>query len=109
MAHILTVNDVMRCPHGGALTLASNQSAVTAMGGRVLRASDTFSITGCIFTVGGAPHPCVSVAWQNPAGSCKAGAEALLTASSVGMCKAADQAPQGTVLIQQTQTTARAR
>jgi len=33
----------------------------------------------------------------------------VLTTDSVGICKAADQAPQGQVLIQKTQTKAAAR
>jgi hypothetical protein len=106
MPNILTVNDVMMCPHGGSVSLASSQAAVKARRGQVLRASDTFAIVGCAFNIGVSPHPCTTVSWQNPAQSVKAGGEAVLTSASVGICKAADQAPQGTVLIQMTQTKA---
>lgn len=109
MPQILTVNDVMMCPHGGTVMLASSQSAAKAQQGLMLRASDTFSIVGCAFNVNGLPHPCVSVSWQSPAQACKAGAEAVLTSASIGLCKAGDQAPQGAVLIQQTQMKASAR
>jgi hypothetical protein len=109
MPRILTVNDVMMCPHGGSVTLSSSQSKVKAQQGLVLRASDTFSIVGCAFNISGAPHPCTSIMWQSPAQSVKAGSEAVLTSASIGLCQAADQASQGSVLIQLTQTKAGAR
>ncbi|MFP5391136.1 MAG: hypothetical protein ACLGI6_06270 [Gammaproteobacteria bacterium] len=109
MPNILTTNDVMMCPHGGSVMLASSQARAKAVQGQMLRASDSFSIVGCAFNISGSPHPCTTVSWQNPAQSVKAGGEAVLTSASIGLCKAADQAPQGTVLIQMTQTKVSAR
>jgi hypothetical protein len=51
----------------------------------------------------------VLVNWVVAAARCKAGGDALLTTDSVGLCVAADQAPQGSVLIQSTQTKASGR
>ena len=108
MGQILTVSDVMKCPHGGTVTLSSTQARVSA-GALILRPTDVFAIVGCGFSTGGGPHPCVRVEWQNPARRCKAASVAALTTSSVGTCKAADQAIQGSVLIQKTQRKATAQ
>lgn len=101
---VLTTGDVMMCPHGGTVSLSSSQSKVTAGGAAALRASDTFSVAGCAFTLpSGNPHPCMTVEWQSPSQTTSAASDKVLTTASVGMCKAGDQAPQGTVLIQKTQ------
>ena len=102
-APVLTVADIMMCPHGGSVTLSSSQSKVTAGGAPVLRPGDTFSIVGCAFSTPAGPHPCITVEWQNPSVSTSAASDKVLTKSSIGLCKAGDQAPQGTVLIQKTQ------
>jgi len=107
-APILTTADVMMCPHGGQVTLASSQSKVKAQA-QVLRQGDTFTIAGCAFSTPAAgPHPCVTVEWQNPSQKVSAVSDKVLTKLSIGMCKAGDQAVQGVVLIQQTQTKASA-
>jgi hypothetical protein len=98
----LTTADVMMCPHGGTVTLASSNARTSAGGGFVLRPGDTFTIAGCAFSTPLGPHPCVTVAWSAPA-TARAAGDAILTQSSVGLCKAADQAVQGAVLIQKTQ------
>jgi hypothetical protein len=46
----------------------------------------------------------VTVQWVVAALRTKVLGDAVLTTDSVGMCQAADQAPQGTVLVNQTQT-----
>jgi hypothetical protein len=102
-ADVLTTADVMMCPHGGTVTLASSQSKVSAGGATVLRPGDTFTVAGCAFSTPGGPHPCVVVEWQNPSQRASVVSQKVLTTASIGLCKAADQAPQGTVLIQKTQ------
>jgi hypothetical protein len=112
MGNILTAADVMTCPHGGPVSISSLQTAVKA-GAAVVRPDDVFTIAGCAFMIGPTPHPCVLVEWQMPAACVKAGsagaASAVLTTASIGLCKAADGAPQGTVMIQQTQMKASAQ
>jgi hypothetical protein len=75
----------------------------------MVRSEDVFVVAGCTFNIGVSPHPCVTVEWQSPSGRVKAGGAYVLTTSSIGLCKAADQAPQGTVLIQKNQTKADAQ
>jgi hypothetical protein len=68
-------------------------------GSPILRVSDTCTIAGCTFNVSGVPSPCVSVQWVQGAGRVSAGGSAVLNESSVGLCVAATQAPQGSVII----------
>jgi hypothetical protein len=112
MGQILTVSDVMMCPHGGTVTISSLQASVSA-GALVVRPGDVFTIAGCVLNVAGAPHPCVTVEWQSPSTRVKAGdpgsAAFVLTTASVGLCKAADQAPQGMAIVQPAQVRASAQ
>src|SRR5215468_8026764 len=96
-SQVLTVSDVMICPHGGSVTAVSSQSRVSAGGAAVLRPGDTFTIAGCVFNISGSPHPCVTVEWQNPSARASAVSARVLTTSSIGLCKSGDQAMQGVV------------
>jgi len=102
MAPLLTTASVLTCPHGGMVT-ASPASAKAQAGGPIVRGSDTFLVAGCAFNIAGVPHPCVSVQWVQTATRVQVGDAFALTQSSVGLCLAADQTPQGPVQIQSTQ------
>lgn len=106
MGRVLTASDIMMCPHGGQVSISATQGSAKA-GALIVRPGDVFTIAGCAFSLPSGPHPCMTVEWQMPAMKVKAGdrgaAAAVLTTDSLGLCKAADQAPQGTVLVQQTQ------
>jgi hypothetical protein len=93
------------CPHGGTVTATPSSVAVQVQGaGPVLRGTDTFLVAGCPFTIPGVgPSPCTTVSWQVTATTVKGGGDFVLNESSVGLCLAATQAPQGTVLISSTQ------
>lgn len=103
MPEVLTVNDTIMCPHGGTVSFGPLQQRAKAEAGLMLRPGDVFTIAGCPYWMGPTYHPCVTVEWSAPATRVKAGGEAVLTSASVGICKAADQAPQGTAMIQKTQ------
>ena len=105
MPSLLTTSSVLMCPHGGTVSAASSNTKAKA-GDFIVRPSDTFTIAGCPFTLPGAPpipHPCMTVQWIKSTLRCKAAGDFALAQDSIGMCLAADQAPQGTVLIQSTQ------
>jgi len=102
MAGLLTTSSSMMCPHGGTVMATTNNTKVKAAGSYLLRASDTFTIIGCSFTLP-PPHPCVRVQWAQPAQKSQAVGDFTLTQESVGLCIAADNAVQGTVLINSTQ------
>jgi hypothetical protein len=102
MPALLTVASSMMCPHGGTVTATPGSTRASA-GAPVLRGSDMFVIAGCSLNVSGAPSPCVSVNWVQTATRVKHGGALVLHEASVGLCLAATQAPQGTVLINSTQ------
>ena len=104
MPALLTSASTLMCPHGGTVTAVPGQTKASA-GSPVLRASDTFTVAGCPFTIPTAvPSPCVRVQWISSATRVQAGGDFVLHESSVGLCLAATQAPQGTVLIVSTQS-----
>ena len=102
MPGLLTSDSMMMCPHGGTVTASPSSSDVSA-DAAVLTGSDTCSIAGCVFNISGAPHPCVRVQWVVTATRVKRGGDLTLNEASVGLCLAADQTPQGSVLITSTQ------
>ncbi len=102
MPALLTTASTMMCPHGGTVTALPGQTRATA-GAPILRGSDTFLIAGCPFSIGPNYSPCVTVQWVQTATRVQAGGNFVLNEDSVGLCLAATQAPQGTVLILQTQ------
>lgn len=107
MPNLLTVNSVMMCPHGGTVQAISANTRSRASGDYVLRATDTFVITGCPFTLPPPlppPHPCVQVKWVTTAGRSRILGDPVLTDESQGLCIAADQAVQGTVQLVFAQT-----
>jgi hypothetical protein len=104
MAGLLNSSSVMMCPHGGTVSAVTSNTKVLAAGDQVLRASDTFVIAGCPFVIGFVPSPCVSVQWIAPDTQSQAVGDFTLSENSVGLCLAGTQAPQGTVLINFTQT-----
>jgi hypothetical protein len=106
MSGLITTAAVMMCPHGGTVQGTPSSPRVQAGGAPLLTATDLFVIAGCPFILGLVPHPCVSVQWVQPATRSTAGSNPTLTMESVGLCVAADQAVQGTVLITTTQQNA---
>jgi hypothetical protein len=102
MPKLLTTASVLMCPHGGTVTIIS-QNTVTKATAVVALESDSFLIAGCAFAPV-VPHPCVRVEWQVTAQKVMVNGKAVLNEASVGLCLAADNAPQGTVIINSTQS-----
>jgi len=102
MPAVLTSSSTIMCPHGGTVTAIPSQSRANAES-VLLRGSDTFIVAGCPFAIGPDVSPCVSVQWIQTATRVQAGGDFVLNESSVGLCLAATQAPQGAALIIQTQ------
>jgi hypothetical protein len=104
MAGLLNTSSVMMCPHGGTVSAITSNTRVLASGAAALRTSDTFVIAGCPFVIGVVPSPCVSVQWIVPDAQSQVIGDFTLSETSVGLCLAGTQAPQGTVLINFTQS-----
>lgn len=106
MASFLTTASTLMCPHGGSVSAVSSNTSANAASSAIVRSGDTFTIAGCAFFIGPSPHPCVKVQWIVPAARVKVAGDSALTESSVGLCLAADQAPQGPVQVVTTQSQA---
>jgi hypothetical protein len=103
VANLLNTSSLMLCPHGGTVSVISSNTKTKAASDFILRSSDTFMIAGCSFTLGIPPHPCVRVQWVQPDTRSQVMGDFTLSEESVGLCVAADQAVQGTVLVSFTQ------
>jgi len=103
MPDLLNASTMMMCPHGGTVQAITSNTRVKVGGDFALRQSDTFMIAGCPFFIGPTPHPCMQVQWIQPASRDQVLNDFALTQASVGLCLAADQAPQGPVSIVTTQ------
>ncbi len=103
MPGLLNTSSIMMCPHGGTVSAITSNTKVNVGGGPAVLSTDTFTIAGCAFVIGVVPHPCMQVQWVQPDVRSQVGGAFTLSESSVGLCVAADMAPQGTVLISFTQ------
>jgi len=98
------VGAMARCPHGGVITEIPSAPRVFLSGMAAATVGDQYTIVGCAFNVGGAPHPCVRVQWLVPAVRVKANLMPVVLQTSVGVSLAADQAPQGLSIVSSTQS-----
>ena len=103
MGSYLTTSSTLQCPHGGMVSAVAASAKISLGGSPIVLATDTFTVGGCAFNVAGAPHPCLQVQWIVTALSALGDGSQPLTTDSVGLCKAADGAVQGPVMIASTQ------
>jgi hypothetical protein len=94
----------MQCPHGGTVLAIPSQQKVLLQQQPALLPSDAASVVGCPLNISGKPQPCVTVSWTGQATRVQIKGQGPLLQSSVGLCKSAEGAPQGTVLISGAQT-----
>jgi hypothetical protein len=103
-APLLSTASSLQCPHGGTVSIVSANTRAQATAPLAL-ATDTFTIAGCPFQIpvgtGTVPHPCVSVQWTKTNTLTTVNGTPTLSQDSVGLCLAADQAPQGPVSVVQ--------
>lgn len=87
------------CPHAGQLTTAPGNPRVMVSGQPVATMADVSTIAGCPFQIpvpgGTKPQPCVTVQWLTPATRVTANGTPVLLQTSTGICKSAEQIPQG--------------
>jgi hypothetical protein len=96
---LFELNTSMQCPHGGKVNHAPSQVRVLIGKAPALTVSDVGLVAGCAFTIPPTkPSPCVTVQWLAPAVRVKLSGQPALLASSVGLCKSPEQAPQGPVI-----------
>ncbi len=97
------IGAVAMCPHGGEVTTISSNTQVLVSGMPVALVSDQFIVTGCVFSVGPQPQPCVTVQWMAPTVETLVNGQPAITAGSVGLCMAANGAPNGPAIVASTQ------
>jgi hypothetical protein len=83
------------CPHGGQASAQPAQSRVVAVGSPAATVADLYTVTGCPFTVGTKPQPCVTVRWTGPSARIRINGSPALLQNSRALCHSAEQAPQG--------------
>jgi hypothetical protein len=76
---------------------------VLVSGTPVALVSDQFVVAGCTFVLGVVPQPCVLVQWLTPTVRTLVMGQPAILATSVGLCIAANGAPNGPPIVATTQ------
>jgi hypothetical protein len=96
------------CPHGGQISTLSTNTRVFVGGQAVATQPDTFTVSGCAFTLpSGKPQPCVTVKWLTPGMRVLIGSKPVILQNSTGVCQSAEQIPQGPPTVIMTQLRAK--
>jgi uncharacterized Zn-binding protein involved in type VI secretion len=101
----LTTASILMCPHGGTVEIISSYPTVSACQNPIATIGDTFLIKSCpnvIMT--GIPMPCLIVKWIASDTVVKVNGNPTLSETSSGLCLNIAQIPQGSVMIQETQS-----
>jgi len=91
--YLLHQGATVLCMHGGQAQPMTTNFRVKVGGQQVVTQSDLYSISGCPFTVGTSPSPCVTSQWVNAATRVKAGNMPIILQDSQATC-----VPNGTGL-----------
>jgi hypothetical protein len=92
---LVHVGSTIICSHAGQISSVSANTRVLVSGQQVVTPQDTFPIAACSFTLTSGSHPCVVTKWFAGAKRVFINRQPALLKSSMGLCQAADQAPQG--------------
>jgi len=101
--YIVHVGATIICPHTGSVTAITSNSRVLVSGQPIVTQSDTFTIAGCVFTVGNKSQPCVMAKWLVPAVRVFVNGQPVILQSSTGLCQSSEQIPQGPPTVTVTQ------
>jgi hypothetical protein len=96
---VLHVGASAICPHGGQIATLSTNTRVLVGGQPVATLNDAYPVVGCPFTVPGKPQPCVSVQWLVPAARVRVNNLPVILQTSAGLCRSAEQIPQGVPIV----------
>lgn len=104
---LLQFGFVAQCPHGGSVQATSPSARVRLNQQPAVTLNDQSVVAGCGFVVGFKPQPCASVTWLVAAQRVRIEGQPALLQTSGGLCRSADQIPQGPPLISSSQTRVR--
>lgn len=102
--NLMHVSATVACPHGGQATAQPNQSRVTLAGQAAVTTASLYTVSGCSFTVGNKPQPCVTARWTSPSTRVKVNGSPVLLSTPSGICQSAEQIPQGPATVSAVQT-----
>ena len=102
--NLMHVGATVACPHGGQATAQPNQSRVTLASQAATTAASLYTVSGCAFTVGNKPQPCVTARWTSPSTRIKVNGSPVLLSAPPGICQSAEQIPQGPPTVSVVQT-----
>jgi hypothetical protein len=97
--YLMHVNATVNCPHGGGASYLPAQTRVLVTGLPAASVAGLWTVTGCPFTVGGKPQPCVTIRWLSPSGRITLSASPAELSSPAGTCFSAEQVPQGPAIV----------
>ena len=92
---VLTTGSTVQCPHGGQASLSTGNTKASTMAGKILLETDIHMVSGCTFTIGTKPSPCLRIEWKAGAVKLKVNQTGVLVESSIGLCYSPEGAPQG--------------
>jgi hypothetical protein len=95
---LLTVASAVQCTHAATASVRTGNTRVSAGPDAVITAEDLHTVAGCPFTLpNGKPQPCASITWAPATRVFVNGKPAVVqqTGSGQGMCRSAEQIPQG--------------
>lgn len=111
---LLHIGAQVQCFHQAPATVAPTQRNVIVGGRPVATTDSAIAVTGCPFQVpapsGTKPQPCVTITWGTVATKVLVGGRPALLGPAPGtvpgVCRSAEQLPQGTPVLGQVQTRA---
>lgn len=104
MSPLLTINAPVQCPHGAPASIVPSNARVLAGGTPVAVLSDMTLVTGCPFTVGPVPQPCLPVTWLTGTVRVLVGGQPALALTSTGMAQSATGVPAGPPVVSPAQS-----
>lgn len=102
--YLMHVNATVSCPHGGQAAYRPAQTRVLVTGQPAASTAGQYTVTGCAFTAGGVPTPCVTIRWLPGARRVTVAGSPALLSLPPGTCLNAAQVPQGPAIVSVVQT-----
>jgi len=100
---LVHVGSSLLCPHAGSVSIITSNTRVFVSSQPAATQGDNFLVSGCPFTVGNKPQPCISASWIVPSARIRINGQPAILQDSTGLCQSAEQIPQGSPTVASTQ------
>lgn len=84
--YLLDQSATVLCMHGGQMQATVPNPRVKVSGQQTLTQPNPWTVSGCPFTAGTTPMPCVTAQWTSAATRVKSGSQPLLLLDSQATC-----------------------